>query len=182
MYAKIAITAAILLATLLGYAAILPDTFTVQRTTSIKASPEKIFAYINDFHYWTFWSPWEKMDPKMKKTYSGSGRGIGMIYEWEGNDKVGAGRMEITNSSRPNFISINLDLIRPYKSHNITEFTLSDKGGLTEITWAMTGHATYLTRLTRIFINLDNVVGQNFEAGLANLKAVAEKQTAGDRG
>ena len=171
----IAIIVVVLIAALLGFAATRPDTFRVQRATSIKAPPEKIFALINDFHSWGSWSPWEKMDPTMKRTHSGAANGKGAVYEWEGNNKVGKGRMEIMDTSPPSKVTIKLDFVKPFEGHNIAEFTLEAKGDSTNVTWAMYGPNPYIAKLIHMFFNMDNMIGKDFKTGLAKLKTVAEK-------
>lgn len=174
MILNIVITVFVLLAALLIYAATRPDTFRVQRSTTIKAAPVQVFAFINDFHQWVTWSPWEKMDPAMKRTYSGAATGQGTIYEWEGN-KVGKGRMEIMESSPAARILIKLDFFKPFEAHNTAEFILQAQGEQTEVTWAMYGPSSYMTKLIHLFISMDGMVGKDFETGLANLKSIAEK-------
>ncbi len=170
-----ALVAVGLIVGLLVYAATKPDTFRVQRLASIKAPPEKIFALINDFQSWGAWSPWEKMDPTMKRTYSGAASGKGARYEWHGNREVGQGRMEITDTSPPSQVVITLDFISPFEAHNTAEFTLEGKGDSTEVTWAMYGLNPYMSKVMSVFFNMDSMIGKQFETGLANLKAVAEK-------
>jgi uncharacterized protein YndB with AHSA1/START domain len=174
MRKKIAIVVFLLLATPFVVAATKPDTIQVQRTTSIQAPPEKIFAHLDDFHRWSAWSPYEQLDPTMKKTYSGPANGNGAVYEWDGNDKVGAGRMEITDSSPSSKVVIKLDFIKPFEGHNVAEFTLVPQGDGTTVTWAMHGPSPYLMKLMCIFINVDEMIGKDFETGLSNLKALAE--------
>jgi cellulose synthase/poly-beta-1,6-N-acetylglucosamine synthase-like glycosyltransferase len=171
----IAIVVVVLLAALLIYAATKPDTFRVQRSASIKAPPEKIFVLINDFHSWGTWSPYEKKDPAMKRTYSGAANGKGAVYEWDGDKNVGKGRMEITESSPPSQVTIKLDFIKPFEAHNIVEFTVEPKGDSGNVTWAMHGHTPYIAKVVHVFFDMDSMVGKDFENGLANLKAVAEK-------
>ncbi len=171
----IAIVVVVLLVALLIYAMTRPDTFRVQRTTRINAPPENIFPLINDYRSWGSWSPYEKLDPAMKRTYSGAANGKGAVYEWEGNNKAGKGRMEITNSSSPTQVVINLDFVTPFEAHNIVEFTLDTKGNATDVTWAMHGRSPYIAKVMGIFFNMDRMVGKDFETGLANLKAVVEK-------
>jgi hypothetical protein len=171
----IAIIVVVLLIALLIYAMTRPDTFRVQRTTRINAPPEKIFPLINDYRGWGSWSPYEKLDPAMKRTYSGAANGKGAVYEWEGNNKAGKGRMEITNSSSPTQVVINLDFVKPFEAHNIVEFTLDAKGNATDVMWAMRGRSPYIAKVMGIFFNMDRMVGKDFETGLANLKAVTEK-------
>ena len=174
MLINIAIAVVVLIAIVLVYAATKPDTFRVQRSTGIKAPPEKIFAVINDLHGWAAWSPYEKKDPAMKKTHSGAASGKGAVYAWDGNNQVGAGRMEIMESSPPTRISIKLDFLKPFEGHNTAEFTLAAEGDSTDVTWAMYGPSPYIAKLMGIFFSMDNMIGKDFEAGLANLKAVAE--------
>jgi len=164
-----------LIAALLVFAATRPDTFRVQRTVSIKAPPEKIFPFINDFHKWRDWSPWEKMDPAMKRTYGGPASGRGTTYAWEGNSKVGKGRMEITAVSSPSKIEIKLDFEKPMEGHNVTDFTLERKGDSTIVTWDMHGPSPYPAKVMSIFFSMDRMVGRDFETGLAGLKAIAEQ-------
>ena len=175
MLITIAITAVILIAALLGYAATRPDTFRVQRSKSIHAQPEEFFALINDFHRWSSWSPYEKRDPAMKRTYSGAEQGKGAIYEWEGNSEVGQGRMEITDTSDPSRVTIKLDFIKPFEGHNVAEFALAPQGGTTNVTWSMDGPTPYLGKLIGVFMNMDTMIGKDFETGLANLKTATEK-------
>lgn len=169
----------VLMAAVLILAAARPDTFRVQRRTSIKASPEKVFALINDFRNWGSWSPWERMDPAMKKTHGGETSGKGAVYEWEGNKKVGKGRMEIVESSPSSRIMIQLDFIKPFEGHNMAEFSLKSERGYTIITWAMYGPNPYMAKLMGLFLDMNNMIGKDFESGLSNMKAAAENQTAG---
>ena len=171
----IAVIVVVLIAALLIFAATKPDTFRIQRSAIIKAPPEKIFALINDLHIWGSWSPWENMDPAMKRTHSGAANGKGAVYEWEGNNKVGKGRMEITETSPPSRVTIKLDFIKPFEAHNIAEFTLDATGGSTNVTWAMHGPSPYMAKVMHVFFNMDSMVGKNFETGLTNLKTIAEK-------
>jgi len=165
----------LLVAGLLGYAATKPDTFRVQRSASMKAPPEKIFPLINDFHNWVSWSPWEKLDLEMKKTHSGAASGKGAIYEWEGNKKVGQGRMEITEESPPSTVAIKLDFIKPFQANNKAEFALDRQGDSTNVTWTMDGSQPFMFKVMGVFMNLDNMIGKDFEAGLASMKDIAEK-------
>ncbi len=175
MFKTIAIVIVVLLAAVLLFAATRPDTFRVQRATTIKAPPEKVFAILNDFHRWDAWSPWEKMDPTMKRTFSGAANGKGAVYAWEGNSKVGQGRMEITDASSASKVTLNLDFVKPFEAHHVVEFTLAAKGDATDVTWAMHGPQPYLAKVMTLFCSMDNMVGKDFETGLADLKAIAEK-------
>jgi len=173
--AIIGIVLAVVLAGVLIFAASKPDKFRVQRSTSIKAPPEKIFPLINDFRGWGAWSPYEKRDPEMKRAYSGAATGKGAVYEWDGNKNVGKGRMEITDTAPPSRIAIKLDFLEPFEAHNTAEFTMDGKGDYTSVTWAMYGPANYISKLMGVFFNMDKMIGRDFEAGLANLKAISEK-------
>ena len=163
------------LAALLAVAATKPDTFRVERATSIKAPPERIFALINDFHQWGGWSPWDKKDPGMKRTFTGADLGKGSAYAWDGNKNVGAGRMEITGSEPASKITIKLDFIKPFEGHNVAEFTLAPEGDMTRLSWVMHGPAPLITKIMSTFFNMDRMIGRDFEAGLANLKTLCEK-------
>jgi carbon monoxide dehydrogenase subunit G len=171
---KIAIVIVVVVAAILVFAATRPNTFRVQRSARIKAPPERIFSIINDFHNWGTWSPYEKLDPAMKRTLSGPNSGKGAVYEWEGNAKVGAGRMEILESSPSSRVAIKLDFIRPFEGHNIATFTLEPAGDSTNVTWAMDGPSPYVTKVMGIFVNMDKMIGKDFETGLGNLKSVTE--------
>ena len=172
---KIIATVVVLaVAGVLVLAATRPDTFRVQRATTIKAPPEKVFAFIGDFQRWGAWSPWEKKDPTMKRTFGAATSGVGASYAWDGNKDVGQGRMEIAESVPSTRMAIKLDFVKPFEAHNLVEFTLQPDGGATRITWAMTGDTPYFAKIIHLFFDMDAMVGKDFEAGLANLKAAAE--------
>ncbi|MBM9499183.1 SRPBCC family protein [Leptospira sp. 201903071] len=159
---------------LLVIASTKPDDFRYQRSISIQAPPEKVFPLINDFRTWAKWSPWENVDPSMKKTYSGPANGVGTIYEWDGNKNIGKGRMEITNSNSPSKITIQLDFIAPFEAHNTAEFTLDKKGDSTQVTWVMFGKNQFISKVMGLFLNMDEMIGKQFETGLNNLKTIGE--------
>jgi carbon monoxide dehydrogenase subunit G len=179
MFKTIAIVVAVLL--VVGVAAVLllaatkPDTFRVERAASIKASPEKIFPLLNDFRGYVAWSPYEKLDPEMKRTYSGASSGKGSVYSWESSGKAGVGRMEIADTSPPSKVRINLDFVKPFETSNVVEFTLEPKGESTNVTWAMQGSCPFFAKVMQVFFSMDSMVGKDFENGLANLKALAER-------
>jgi hypothetical protein len=175
MIKKIALVVAVLVAGILIYAATRPDTLHVQRTAAIKAPAGTIYPLISDFHSWTSWSPYEKRDPALKRTYSGSPSGKGAVYEWEGNSEVGSGRMEIIDTSVPSKVVIKLDFIKPFEGHNVAQFAMQPSGGATNVTWSMDGPTPYLGKVIGIFMNMDRMIGSDFEAGLANLKTLTEK-------
>lgn len=160
---------------LLLYAATRPNSFRIQRSLCINAAPDRLFALLNDFRQWSGWSPWEKMDPNMQRTFSGPDVGVGAVYEWQGNKKVGRGRMEILESSPGTRLRIKLDFFSPFEAHNMTEFTLQPQSNGTDIIWAMHGPSPFMSKLMGVVCNMDKLVGRDFERGLANLKALAEK-------
>ena len=175
MLKTIAVIVVILIAGVLAFAMSKPDTFSVQRAASMKAPPGKIFAVVNDFHRWTEWSPWEKLDPAMKRTQSGAPSGKGAIYEWQGNNKVGQGRMEIMESNAPRRIVIKLDFFKPFEAHNTAEFILTPQGDeRTDVSWSMSGPTPFVGKIMHVFMNMDKMVGKDFATGLANLKTVSE--------
>lgn len=175
MLKKIAIAVVVIVAGILAFAATRPDSFRVVRTASIKAPPEKIYPMLADFHAWQAWSPWEKLDPALKRTFSGAPSGKGAVYEWAGDSKVGAGRMEIADVVVPSKVAIQLDFLAPIEGHNVTVFTLAPAGDVTSVTWDMSGPSNFLTKVMGVFVSMDSMIGKDFETGLANLKAAAEK-------
>ena len=175
MIKTIAIVFALLIAAILIYAATKPDSFRIERSTTIKAPSEKVFALINDYKQWEAWSPWEKIDPALKRTYSGAASGVGAIYEWSGNKDIGQGRMEIVESTPSTKVSLKLDFITPFEAHNMVDFTLAQQGDTTTITQAMYGPSPYMSKLMTIFFSMEKMVGGKYEEGLANIKAIAEK-------
>ena len=175
MFKKILMAVVAVIAAVLIFAATKPDIFRVQRAADIKAPPEKIFAIINDFKRWDAWSPWEKKDPAMKRTFGATTDGKGAVYAWEGNKDVGQGRMEIAESVPPSKVTLKLDFLKPFEAHNIVEFTLVPQGDSTNVTWAMQGPTPYFAKIIHVFMDMDSMVGKDFETGLANLKAIAEK-------
>ena len=171
----ITILFAILVAAILVYAATRPDSFRIERSATIKAAPEKVFPLINDFHQWEAWSPWEKIDPGLKRTYEGAASGKGAVYTWNGNKDVGAGRMEIVESTPASKIVLKLDFTAPFAANNAVEFILERQGETTRITQAMYGPSPFISKLMGLFFSIDKMVGDKYEQGLASLKAIAEK-------
>jgi hypothetical protein len=172
--AIIVIVLAIALAIVLIVAASKPAIFSVQRATTVKAAPEKIFPLINDFRQWGTWSPYETRDPAMKRSYSGAASGEGAVYGWDGNKNIGSGRMEILETSAPAKIIIKLDFFKPFEAHNTAEFTILPQGDVTNVSWVMHGPASLMSRLMQVFMNIDRMIGKDFEIGLANLKRLTE--------
>jgi Polyketide cyclase / dehydrase and lipid transport len=185
MWEIVIIAVVVLIAAVLFFAATKPDALHVERATSISAAPDKIFPLINDFKHWGAWSPYERKDPAMKRAFSGEASGKGSVYEWDGNSQVGKGRIEIIDASAPSRVSIKLDMFKPMEGHNIVDFTLEPRGGTTQlgntqasdthVTWAMRGPCSYMGKLMGLVCDMDKMIGKDFEAGLANLKTLAEK-------
>lgn len=161
---------------LFSFASKTPSKFHVERSLAVAAPPEQVFSLINDFHAWGKWSPYEKLDPKMKKTYSGSESGPGAVYEWQGKWRAGAGRMEITKISEPIRVTLAIDFIKPFKAHNIVVFSIVPVDDETIVTWAMDGTHAFFMKVLAEFIDMDKMIGKDFEEGLLNLKAVAEPE------
>jgi hypothetical protein len=170
----IALVLVVLIAAVLIYAATKPDTFRIQRSASINATPEKIFPLINDLHSFNTWNPYEKKDPNAKGSYSGPASGKGAAYTFDGNKNVGKGNIEITESSPTSKVTMNLNMLKPFEAHNIVEFTLQPMGDTTNVTWAIHGPVPYISKVMCLFFNMDNMVGNDFEKGLNDLKTVAE--------
>ena len=171
----IAVVLAIIIAIVLVLASTKSDTFRIQRTAVMNAPADKIFPLIADFREWLNWSPWEGKDPALKRTYSGAERGQGAVYAWDGNKNVGAGRMEILEASAPSKIVIKLDFLKPFEAHNTAEFTMLPQDGATNVVWVMHGPTPFMSKVMQVFMNMDRMIGKDFEAGLANLKAASEK-------
>ena len=176
MFNTIIIVIVVLLAAVLGFAATRPDTFSVQRSLAIKAPQEKIFPLIENFHRWSEWSPYEKLDPAMQRSFSGADSGPGAVYAWDSKAKAGAGSMEIVRTTVPGSIVIKLDFSRPFEAHNTATFTLQSEGDATTVTWVMSGPANYFHKLMSLFLNMDQLIGKDFETGLGNLKRITERQ------
>jgi len=151
-----------------------PSLFQVTRTANISAPPPAVFAQVNDFHKWEVWSPWARLDPAMKQTYSGAPSGTGAVYEWMGNNKVGEGRMTLTESRPNDLIRIKLEFVKPFASTCTTEFTFKPEGNQTAVTWTMAGHNNFMAKAFSLFMNMDKMVGGDFEKGLAQLKSAVE--------
>jgi uncharacterized protein YndB with AHSA1/START domain len=180
MLKTVALSLAVLLVVAIGgvlaYAATKPDVFRLQRATTIQAPPETVFALIDDFHRWRAWSPWEEKDPALERSYSEPARGLGATYAWKGNKDVGQGRMRIAESAAPARILLNLDFEKPFEAHNMVEFALEPVADGTRVTWTMHGPTPYFAKLIHVFLDMDKMVGKDFESGLAKMKAAAEAQ------
>ena len=175
MLKTILLIVAAAVAALLIYAAVRPDTFSLSRSTTIAAPPDKVFALINDLRQFNTWNPFARIDPKQVITYDTTTVGVGGAYNWLGL-KSGAGRMQIAESVAPQRVSAKLDFSKPFEAHNIVDFTVQPQGDkASTVTWTMHGPMPYISRLMTIFFDMDKTVGKDFEAGLANLKVLAEK-------
>jgi hypothetical protein len=151
-----------------------PDEFIVSRAISIAAPPEKVFPHVNDLHKWENWSPWAKLDLGAKSSFTGAEAGVGAAMAWNGNKKVGAGKMTITESQPDEFIRFKLEFLRPFQATNTAEFRFTFKAGLTVVTWIMTGRSNFFFKIFGLFKDCDTMVGKDFEKGLASLRTVAE--------
>jgi uncharacterized protein YndB with AHSA1/START domain len=176
MFKKILIGLVVLVGGFAAFVATRPSTFHVERSATIKAPPEVLFGQVADFHKWQDWSPWEKLDPTMKKTYSGPSSGEGAAYAWVGNDKVGEGDMTITSAQPNEKISIRLEFLKPWKAVNTATFTFKPAGDITTVTWAMDGEHNYVGKAFALFMNMDQMIGGDFDKGLAGLAMVSEAE------
>lgn len=176
MLQTILLTVIVLIAAFLAYAATRPDSFRVQRSATIEAPPERVFALINDLRSMQTWSAWEKMDPAMKRTYSGAASGPGAAYAWAGNRQIGEGRMEIVESSPPSKVTLRMDFFKPFPARHTLEFTLQSDGGSTRVTEAFFGPSPFVSKVMGILCNMERMVGGKFDESLAELKAIAERQ------
>jgi hypothetical protein len=157
-----------------GIVAMQPSEFRITRTTVISAPAPAVFAQVNDFHKWQAWSPWEKMDPALKRTYEGAPAGTGAIYSWAGNNQVGVGRMTITESRPSDLIGIKLEFLKPFAATHTAEFTFKPEGDQTAVTWSMAGENKFVAKGLGLVMNMDKMIGGQFEQGLAQMKAVVE--------
>jgi len=165
----------ILVAALLIYGALQPAAFSVVREADYNAPAEQVFAQLNDFRNWSGWSPWEKMDPDLKRKFGDKSAGVGAEYSWIGNKKVGEGNMEITESEPSKRMQLDLNFIKPFQASNVTEFTLTPHGSGTHLKWEMRGNRPFMFRVMGMFFSMDKIVGGDFEKGLVNLRGIVEK-------
>jgi hypothetical protein len=152
----------------------MPEHYVVEREQRIHASPAAVQERIVDFRRWQAWSPWEDVDPALRRSYSGAPSGVGAVYEWEGNRKAGKGRMEITSVEPDRSVAVDLQFLKPFKARNVTTFTTEQQGDDTLVRWSMTGPRTFMTRVMGIFSSMDKMIGPDFEKGLDRLKADVE--------
>jgi hypothetical protein len=178
MIKKILLGLVVALLALAGFIASRPSTFTVQRTATMKAAPEYVFPFVNSLYRWADWSPWNDLDPDMKRTYDGPVLGVGAVYAWSGNDKVGSGRMTLEESKPNEFIRIKLEFIKPFASTNTTTFTIKPVAEGASVTWAMEGHNDFMGKAASLFMDMDQMIGKDFEKGLGGLRQQAEAEAA----
>ena len=174
MLMKILIAVAIIVVVFVVIVALQPSEFKVVRSATISAPAPALFAQVNDFHKWEAWNPWGKLDPTMKQAYEGAPAGTGAIYTWSGNNEVGEGRMTITESRPSDLIRIKLEFFKPFAATNTAEFTFKPEGNQTAVTWSMTGNNNFLAKAVHLFMNMDKMVGGQFEKGLAQMGSVVE--------
>ena len=174
MIIKILIGLVVIVVVFVVIVALQPSEFRVARTATISAPPPAVFAQVNDFHKWAAWNPWGKIDPAMKQAYEGAPAGTGAIYTWTGNNEVGEGRMTITESRPSDLIRIKLEFFKPFAATNTAEFTFKPEGNQTAVTWSMTGQNNFMAKAVHLFMNMDKMVGGQFEQGLASMKSLVE--------
>jgi hypothetical protein len=173
MLIKILIVLAVAFIGLLVFAAMRPSEFRVVRSALVGAPPDAVFPLVNDLHNWEAWSPWAKLDPAAKATYEGPAAGVGASFSWAGNHNIGEGSMTITESRPNDFVRFRLDFLKPFKGTNSAQFMFQPECGQTRVTWTMSGHYSFVPKLIGVFINCDNMVGDQFDKGLADLNRVA---------
>src|SRR6266404_613262 len=174
LFKKIFIVLVAFVVVLVVVVALQPAEYSVVRSTSVSAPPAVVFEQVNDFHKWDAWSPWAKLDPAMKQTFEGAPAGNGAVYTWTGNKEVGEGRMTITESHPSDLVKIKLDFLRPFAATSDTVFTFKPDGNQTAVTWSMTGEKNFIAKAFHLFVNMDKMIGGDFEKGLAQMKSVAE--------
>jgi hypothetical protein len=176
MLIRVLIVVAVLVVVFAVIVALQPSQFRVARSAKIAAPPAVVFEQANDFHNWAAWSPWEKKDPNMTRSFEGPDAGTGAVYRWKGNKDVGEGGMTITDSRPGELVRIRLELLTPFAATNTAEFTFKPEGDATNVTWSMTGEKNFFSKAMGLFMDMDKMIGPDFEKGLAGMKAAAESQ------
>lgn len=174
MFTTILIVLAVVVVAFVVIVALQPSEFRVVRKATIVAPAPAVFAQVNDFHKWEAWSPWAQLDPAMRRTYEGAPAGTGAVYAWAGNKNVGEGRTTITESHPSDLIRIKLEFVRPFTCTNDVEFTFDSEGRQTAVTWSMVGRNNFIAKAVGLFMNMDKMVGGQFEQGLAQMKSLVE--------
>jgi uncharacterized protein YndB with AHSA1/START domain len=174
MLVKIVAALAVIVIGFVAFVATRPSEYRVARTVTMAAPASAVFAQVNDFHRWGAWNPWAKIDPTMKQTYEGAPAGPGAVYTWAGNKEVGEGRMTVTESRPNDLVRINLEFLKPFAGRSTAEFTFRREGDRTAVTWSMVGQANFIAKIIHLFVDMDTMIGGNFERGLADLKSIVE--------
>ena len=174
MLKKILIALAVIIVVLVVIVALQPSDFRVTRSTTISAPPPAVFTQVNDFHKWQAWNPWGKIDPAMKQTYEGATAGTGAIYTWSGNNEVGEGRMTITDSRPNELIRVKLEFFKPFTATNTADFTFKPEGNQTVVSWSMFGDKNFMAKAIHLVMNMDKMIGGQFDKGLAAMKSIVE--------
>ena len=174
MLKKILMFLGVIIVGILALAAAQPSEFRVERSTTIQAPADIIFNQVNDFRKWAAWSPWVKLDPNAKYTFEGAEQGAGAVHTWDGNSNLGAGKMTIIESTPHSAIKIQLDFEKPMKSTNSTDFKFDHQNDVTTVTWSMSGKCNYMCKLMGLFMNMDKMIGTQYEKGLTDIKAISE--------
>lgn len=173
MFLKILLVVLVFVVGLLGFIATRPADFQVTRTRTVAAPPDVVYGYVNDLRKWREWSPWEKRDPDLKREYSGTAAGTGASYHWMGNNQVGEGRMTITDSRPAQLIALRLEFIKPWTATNRAQFDFAPSGSGTSVTWTMSGEKNFMAKAFGLLVDVDKLVGTDFDRGLENLDAVS---------
>jgi hypothetical protein len=155
-----------------------PSEFRITRTATIGAPVSAVFAEVNNLHHWQDWSPWAKRDPNAKTTFEGPDEGTGAVFRWKGNEQIGAGSMTITESQPNKLVRFNLHFTEPWESTSTAELTFEPQGDKTAVTWVMFGPRSFLEKAVCLFLDMDAMVGGDFEQGLANLESVVRKRSS----
>lgn len=174
MLKKILIGVAAVLVLFVIIVAMQPAQYRVTRTATIPATSAVVFEHVNDLHKWDAWSPWAKLDPTMKTSFEGPPSGAGASYAWVGNSKVGEGKMSIIESTPNQSVRLKLEFIKPFASVATTEFTFKPEGDKTSVSWSMSGDKNFMSKAFCLFMNMDKMVGGDFEKGLESLKSVVQ--------
>ena len=176
MLKKIGLGVLVVIAVLVVVIATRPAAFSIERNATIAASPEVVFSFLDDFHQWSKWSPWDKRDPNMRRTYEGAPSGVGAMYSWEGNSQVGEGRMTLTESQPNERVRIKLDFIKPFTATNEVDLTIKPAAGAVVVAWVMRGNNNFMAKAFSMVMDMDKMVGKDFEAGLGQLKQASEEE------
>ena len=178
MVLKIALTILAVVVVLVAVIAARPAAFRVARSTIIAAPADVVFAQLNDFHRWLAWSPYEKIDPAMTRSFEGPGAGVGAVYQYAGDRKVGKGRLTLIESQPNRRVAIRAEFLEPFVATNLIELTLEPRAEGVAVTWAMSGNNTFIFKAFSLLVNVDRMVGGEFERGLADLKRVSEEEAS----